>query len=208
VLIRAIPAIERLLVAVGTGVASLLLLVNIIGVLASMPMSEVNAAHLNVLGRWLLPIYAGAIAFLVAGIPVGIICGFLCGMRAPHYSVAAAAVITLPFMVSHLSDPSVYFAGLVVSLGHYLGCIAGASARLKLYPAPLFRWPRAKSSPPRSVLSTDAVLLAAFVFLATSVHALASGSGSTSNVVVAALFTAGMLIARYRLRVATGASAA
>ena len=186
----------------------MLLLVNIIGILACVPLSEVNAAHLEVLGRWLLPIYAGAIAFVVAGTPLGVICGFLCGKRPPHYSLAAAAVITLPFVVSHLNDPSVYFAGLVVSIGHYIGCIAGASAREKLYPAPLFRWPRARSSPPRSILSTDAVLLAAFVFFATSVHALARGSGNSSSVVVAALFTTGMLIARYRIRADTNASAA
>lgn len=207
ILIRALPAIERVLIAVGTGVVALLLLANIVGVLACTPMSEVNAAHVEALGRWLLPVYSGAIAFIAAGIPLGVICGFLCGKRPPHYSWAAAAVITLPFMVPYLSDPSVYFPCLVVSLGHYLGCIVGVSARSRLVPAHLFRWSGARPSPPRIILSTDVVLLFAFVALATSVHALASGSGRSSNVVIASLLTAGMLLARYRLRVAIDAKA-
>ena len=205
---RFVPAIERLLVAVGTGVASLLLLVNIIELQADKPLSDVNPAHVEALGRWLLPVYAGAIAFFTAGIPLGAVCGFLCGKRRPHYSLAAAAIVTLPFMASHFSDPSVYFASLVVSLGHYFGCVVGVIARTKLYPAPLLGWSGARSSPPTSILSADAVLLAAFVFLCTSVHALARGSGSYTSVVIALVFTAAMLFARCRMRVATVASAA
>jgi hypothetical protein len=205
---RAIPAIERLLIAAGTGVIALLVLVNIIGFLAERPMSEVNAAHLEALGNWLLPIYAAGISLVAAGIPLGVICGFLCGTRPPSYSLAAAAVITLPFMVSHFDDPSVYCASLVVSLAHYMGCIAGARARQVFYPSPILRWSGAQQRPPASILSTDVVLFGAFVFLATSVHALASGRGTSSSVAVAFVFTVGMLIARCRLRVATDASAA
>ncbi len=186
----------------------MLLLVNIIELLADKPLSEANPAHLEALGRWLLPVYAGAIAFFVAGIPLGAICVFLCGKRPPHYSLVAAAIVTLPFMASHFGDPSVYFASLVVSLGHYLGCVVGVVARTSLYPAHLLRWSGARPSPPTSILSADAVLLAAFVLLATSVHALVRGSGSATSVVVALVFTAAMLLARCRLRVATDASAA
>ena len=200
---RFVPAIERFLVATGTGVASLLLLVNIIEVLAEKPLSDFNPAHVEALGRWLLPTYAGAIAFFAAGIPPGAVCGFLCGKRPPHYSLAAAAVVTVPFMASHLIDPSVYFASLIVSLGHYLGCLVGVTARTTFYPAPLLGWSGARSSPPSSILSADAVFLAAFVFLSTSVHALARGSGSYTSVMIALAFTAAMLFARFRMRVAT-----
>ena len=197
--------VEQCLFALASGVLALLAFVNVINAVAEWPMTTFDKEVHKFLGPWLLSLYSGVIGAGFVGLPVGLLCGYVCGTTPPHYSLAAMCTLVLPFFVRGPMNPSVYVPALAVGVTHFVGCYFGSKLTQIRGITRQFVWTRANEKPAGHVIFLDTIMLVAFCFLTAAVHASLNNVGqerehSVYSIGVSLAFLAVLVVMRVKAR--------